>query len=165
MKMRANLPFPFLASDHPPHVACFVLAASASAGGGAELTKRDTDMKMLKWGMAVAMAMGLSSAALAGDIQNLSGQSCGDFSGSWHFVNNQTDGAGPGTLVATWDSGDTCIIGPSHVKKSGEHFDCFASGTLLSAYTDLPGRLVLSDFSCENKCTDPKVCECTDPKG
>ena len=48
--------------------------------------------------------------AQAAVISNLSGQSCGDFSGVWHFVNNQTGGAPEGTLTATWDSGDTCTV-------------------------------------------------------
>ena len=101
-------------------------------------------------GLALMLTAGLV-AAHAADIDNLSGQSCGDFTGAWHFVNNQTGGAGPGTLTATWDSGDICIVGPSKVSKKNQHFNCIASGALLSASTNLPGRLVLSDFTCETK--------------
>jgi hypothetical protein len=36
-----------------------------------------------------------------------------------------------------------------------QHFDCIASGSLVSASTNLPGRLVLSDFSCEVKTPPP----------
>jgi hypothetical protein len=101
--------------------------------------------------------------AQAASISNLSGQSCGDFSGNWHFVNNQTGGAPAGTLTATWSSGDTCTVGPSKVLSSTQHFDCIASGTLLSASTNLPGRLVLSDFTCETKEPPPPPPPC-DPK-
>jgi len=105
---------------------------------------------------AFALALGLSTTAFAVDISNLSGQSCGDFTGTWHFVNNQTGGAGPGTLTATWDSGDTCTVSPSKVLGNTQHFDCIASGALTSASTNLPGRLVLSDFSCDSKEEPPK---------
>jgi hypothetical protein len=105
---------------------------------------------------AIALGAGVVYAA---NISNLSGQSCGDFSGNWHFVNNQTGGAPAGTLTATWSSGDTCTVGPSKVLGNTQHFDCIASGTLLSASTNLPGRLVLSDFSCETKEPPPPPCE------
>jgi hypothetical protein len=121
-------------------------------------------MKKLHWLFSIATAMVITSgAALAVDIGNLSGQSCGDFSGTWHFVNNQTGGAGPGVLTASWSSGDSCTVGPSKVLANTQHFDCIASGTLLSASTNLPGKLVLSDFSCGSKeeppC-DPKKEDC-----
>lgn len=115
-----------------------------------------TRKMLILLGLAVALS---SSPALAASISNLSGQSCGDFSGTWHFVNNQTGGAAPGTLTATWTSGDSCTVSPSAVNAKTQHFLCTASGTLLSAYTNLPGKLVLSDFTCQTKC-DPK----TDPK-
>ena len=114
-------------------------------------------MKKRIWVVAVAMTM-VSGSALAAAISNLSGQSCGDLTGTWHFVNNQTRGAAAGTLQATWDSGDSCTVGPSAVLNNTQHFFCMASGTLLSAVTSLPGRLVLSDFTCETK---PPPC---DPK-
>jgi hypothetical protein len=105
-------------------------------------------------GLAVVLAAG-TVPAQAAEIENLSGQSCGDFIGTWHFVNNQTGGAAPGTLTATWSSGDTCSVGPSAVNNNVQHFDCIASGTLLSASTNLPGRLVLSDFTCGEKKPPP----------
>ncbi len=106
---------------------------------------------------AFALVLGLSSTALAADIENLSGQSCGDDMGTWHFVNNQTRGAAAGFLSAEWSSGDLCDVSASKVKRNTQHFNCFASGELLSATTNLPGKLVLSDFSCEAKCE--KNCE------
>jgi hypothetical protein len=119
-------------------------------------------------GFALLLVAG-AVPAQAATIENLSGQSCGADNGAWHFVNNQTGGAAPGTLTATWSSGDTCTVGPSAVNKNTQHFDCLASGALTSASTNLPGRLVLSDFTCETTeppppC-DPKKekCDC-DPK-
>jgi hypothetical protein len=119
---------------------------------------------MRKWTLVLLAVVALGGASLlAADISNLSGQSCGDFSGTWHFVNNQVPpGSGEGTLTATWSSGDTCSVGPSKVNANTQHFYCVASGTLESASTNLGGRLVLSDFSCETKeppC-DPKTQTC-----
>jgi hypothetical protein len=111
-------------------------------------------------GLAVTLGAG-ALPAHAAVLSNLSGQSCGDFSGTWHFVNNQTGGAAPGQLVAHWSSGDSCVVGPSKVLSNTQHFICNASGTLLDASTNLPGRLQLSDFSCETKTPPPPPC---DPK-
>ncbi len=112
-----------------------------------------------------AIALTISGAATAADISNVSGQSCGSLTGTWHFVNNQLRGASPGTLTAAWSSGDTCAVGASATTRSVQHFYCSASGELLSASTNLGGRLVLSDFSCETKCEiDPKTNACVVPK-
>lgn len=130
-------------------------------------------MKRWHWISATgALALGVATMAYAASIENLSGQSCGASAGIWHFVNNQTGGAAPGSLSATWSSGNSCTVGPSSVNKNTQHFYCTASGALTSAVTNLPGRLVLSDFSCGTlppppppPCdpkTDPK-CE-PDPK-
>lgn len=116
-------------------------------------------MKKRYW-IAALLTLGISSVAIAATIGNLSGQSCGSDSGLWHFVNNQTGGAAAGQLTATWSSGDSCTVGPSKVLGSTQHFFCNASGTLVSASTNLPGKLVLSDFSCETK-EPPPPC---DPK-
>ena len=120
-------------------------------------------MKTRVWVAAAAVAMtAVTGSIVAANISNVSGQSCGDFSGNWHFVNNQTDGAAGGQLYATWDSGDVCLVEASKVNRNTQHFDCVASGELLTAYTNLPGRLVLSDFSCDAK--EPPPCDPKDPK-
>ena len=113
-------------------------------------------MKKRYWLAPIALVLG-AGVAYAATISNLSGQPCGAFTGTWHFVNNQTGGAGPGQLTATWSSGDTCTVSPSVVNNNTQHFYCTAAGTLLSAETNLPGRLVLSDFSCNTK--EPPPCE------
>jgi hypothetical protein len=118
---------------------------------------------------AFALTLSFSGMALAADIGNLSGQSCGSDTGDWHFISNQTQGAAGGTLYAEWSSGDTCNVSASKVNKKNQHFNCVASGELLSATTNLPGKLVLSDFSCEKTCEkdcEPPPCEkdCEPPK-
>ena len=120
-------------------------------------------MKKHHWIAAGALAFGTAGIAMAADIGNLSGQSCGDSTGTWHFVNNQTGGVQtPGTLYATWSSGNSCLVSAYSVLKNTQHFECVASGTLLSASTNLPGRLVLSHFTCGSPPPPPPP-EC-DPK-
>jgi hypothetical protein len=116
--------------------------------------------------LAAAITLGITGVTLAATLSNLSGQSCGDNTGTWHFVNNQTGGAGAGVLNASWSSGDACTVTASKVLGSTQHFYCTGAGTLLGASTNLPGKLVLSDFSCSTKeppppppC-DPKVEVC-----
>ena len=102
-----------------------------------------------------------SATLMAATISNLNGQTCpAGMIGSWHFVNNQTGGAAAGTLNASWSSGNTCTTGPSAVNNNTQHFNCIATGELLTASTNLPGRLVLSDFSCQD-IKEPPPC---DPK-
>ncbi|HEU0200502.1 MAG TPA: hypothetical protein VFR86_08705, partial [Burkholderiaceae bacterium] len=107
-------------------------------------------MKKLFVTAPLAVAMGIAGGtALAASISNLNGQTCPTGTiGSWHFVNNQTGGAAAGTLNAAWDSGNLCMTGPSQVNQNTQHFLCTATGMLTSASTNLPGRLVLSDFTC-----------------
>jgi hypothetical protein len=93
------------------------------------------------------------------------GASCpAGFIGTYHFVNNQTGGAGGGTLTATWDSGNSCVTGPYSILNNTQHFQCTALGALTSASTDLPGRLVLSDFSCGDVKNPPPPPPPCDPK-
>ena len=117
---------------------------------------------MKRYWLAALLTFGIAGVPLAATINNLNGQSCGDFTGTWHFVNNQTGGAPAGSLTASWSSGDTCTVSPSKVLGNTQHFNCVASGTLLSASTNLPGRLVLSDFSCDSK--EPPPPPPCDPK-
>lgn len=118
--------------------------------------------KNLYWLFSAVAAAGAASTAGAANLSNLSGQSCGSFTGTWHFVNNQTGGAAPGTLNATWSSGNTCTTSASAVNANMQHFYCTASGTLLGASTNLPGKLVLSHFTCET--TEPPPPPPCDPK-
>ena len=109
-------------------------------------------MKYKKIVVAVATTamVGIASPAIAADLSNGNGQSCGEGVGVWHFINNQTGGAGAGLLTATFTDGVHSLVGPTKVLSSTQHFYVESSGTLVSASTNLPGRLVLSDFTCEH---------------
>jgi hypothetical protein len=114
-------------------------------------------MKKRYWVATVATVLGISSGvALAADLNpSQIGSSCpAGTIGNYHFVNNQTGGA------AYWDSGDFCGTGPYAVQTNTQHFRCFATGALTSAATDLPGKLVLSDWTCSDV-KNPPPC---DPK-
>jgi hypothetical protein len=100
---------------------------------------------------AVIGLVSISSPAVAAELANGSGQSCGDAIGVWHFVNNQTRGAADGLLTASFSDGTNWTVGPTKNTGSTQHFYVQSAGTLESASTgDLPGRLVLSDFTCED---------------
>jgi hypothetical protein len=111
--------------------------------------------RMLMFFVFMGLAVVLAGGAQAATLSNLQGQSCGSFIGTWHFVNNQTGGAAEGDLTATFSSGNTCTVDASKVLGNTQHFICVAGGTLTGASTNLPGRLVLSDFSCETKTPPP----------
>lgn len=104
--------------------------------------------------LAVACLTTLATVAIAtpvvaADLSNGSGQSCPEGSvGTYHFVNNQTGGAAAGTLTATFSDGTVWVVGASQVNRNTQHFIVESEGALVSASTDLAGRLVLSDFSC-----------------
>jgi hypothetical protein len=116
-------------------------------------------MKGRYWITAAVVALATMGVVSAADLGNLSGQSCGDATGTWHFVNNQTGGEQtPGTLEVCFTSGCQTVTA-STVLNNTQHFFVIASGALISAETNLPGRLVLSDFSCDVK--EPPPC---DPK-
>jgi hypothetical protein len=103
-------------------------------------TEHNVKKRYLVTGIAATLFGG---AAYAVSISNLADQATGGLLG---------------TLTATWSSGDTCTVGTYQYNqnKSTQHFSCTASGTLLSASTNLNGRLVLSDFSCSTKEEPPK---------
>ncbi len=115
-------------------------------------------MKKWHWMSAAGVAaLGVATMAYAASISNLSGQSCGDFTGNWHFVNNQT-GGGTGTLDVCFSSG--CYYGCSAVQ--GERpptctFNCQRQWRPAVGRHHIPGRLVLSDFSCTT--TEPPKCD------
>jgi len=121
-------------------------------------------MKKRYWAAPLA-AFAVIGAGYAADLHAPHiGSSCpSGFVGSYHFVNNQIPaGSFTGTLTAGWGSGNSCMVssykGVNHV----QHFRCTDMGGALSyAYTDLPGKLVLSDFTCRRvKTCDPKTEKC-----
>ena len=90
----------------------------------------------------------IATPAFAADLSNGSGQTCNGL-GTWHFVNNQTNGVS-GPLTATFSCG-SFTVDPSSVLKSVNHYIVVTNGdcTLVNATTGaVPGKLVLSDFTC-----------------
>jgi hypothetical protein len=146
------------------------MSQRAREADSTETFKESLNMKKWHWMSAAGVAaLGVATMAYAATISNLSGQSCGASIGAWHFVNNQTGGA-TGTLDVCFSSGCTTGVQPSKVNANNVHFDVVASGALTSAVTTLPGRLVLSHFTCgeppkcdpaTEKCDPPPTC---DPK-
>jgi len=118
-------------------------------------------MKNSMLALIVGLVLGTSGAALAATLSNANGQTC-DGTGSWHFVNNQIGSATSGSITAVFSCG-TFTSAQSKVTPGTIHFQIGTSGdcTLLSGSTNLPGRLVLSDFTCTpEKCEPTKeVCD------
>ncbi len=106
--------------------------------------------------LALAFTASMTMPAIAADLSNGSGQSCAEGqTGVWHFVNNQTRGEGPGTITVVFDNA-VIVQGATKVNRSNQHFTFeHVGGTLVDASTNLPGRLVLSDFTCTGDPKDP----------
>jgi hypothetical protein len=106
--------------------------------------------KKILVGVATATLVGISSPAIAVSISNLNGQTCGSGVGTWHFVNNQTGGATTaGILTVSFSDGTNVQVTADKIVQNTQHFNVTAGGDLLSASTNLNGKLVLSDFTCE----------------
>jgi hypothetical protein len=98
--------------------------------------------------LQVSGSSGIVSPAFAADLSNGSSQTCNGL-GTWHFVNNQTGGA-TGPLTANFTCG-SFTVDPSSVLKTTNHYIVVTNGacTLVDATTgSVPGKLVLSDFTC-----------------
>lgn len=107
-------------------------------------------MRKYLLGFALLAALAIPAVSIAADLHNGFGSSCAPDIGVFHFVNNQTGGAAAGTITATFDNGDVVVTGPSKVNASTQHFIVESDGALVDASTNLPGRLVLSDLTCED---------------
>jgi hypothetical protein len=112
---------------------------------------------------AAALVAGISlqgiAPAMAAELANGSSQTCSGLA-LWHFVNNQTGGQQtPGTITAIFTkAGQTSyVVSSGKVNQNMQHFyvTTEVGATLVSASTNLAGRLVLSDFSCVTG-KDPK---------
>ena len=92
-----------------------------------------------------------TGAASAADLNvNQANKFTCDGTGSWHFVNNKTDGPTEGTLTAMFSCGTMATDIVSQVNKGTTHWVITTHGdcTLLDAFTDLPGDLQLSELTC-----------------
>jgi hypothetical protein len=111
--------------------------------------------------MVAALSMGLAFTAgssFAAELSNGIGTRCIGI-GDWHFVNPQTGLDAPqGTITVDLGSCGTVSASSDQVNNRMQHFrltgiagDC----TLLGASTDLDGKLVLSDYDCDDKKEPP----------
>jgi hypothetical protein len=121
---------------------------------GGKMKKR----RMAVLSMTVALLAGMSLPLGAADLHEPhKGSACPTgYVGVWHFVNNQTGGAPAGVLEATFDGVTTYDIHPYKVLRNVQHFEVTGGQVLNNASTNLPGKLVLSDFTCEEDKKDDK---------
>lgn len=104
--------------------------------------------------LALGLAMALSIPAIAADLHGAHvGTECENGFASLHFVNNQTEGTTwAGTITVDFDSGPQVVQSADKINRNVQHFWVFSpEGTVLQgASTDLPGMLVLSDYTCND---------------
>jgi hypothetical protein len=109
--------------------------------------------------MAFGLAMALSIPAIAADLHGSHvGTECENGFASLHFVNNQTEGTSwAGTITVNFDSGSQVVQGADAVNRNVQHFWVYnPSGTeLTGASTNLPGMLVLSEYTCNDDPYEP----------
>ena len=103
--------------------------------------------------VSLALTAGIAApiVAVAADLHEPHKGTMGEGNCSWHFVNNQRDGA-TGTLDAFFSCGNVLDQVPSKVNRKVLHFRITTSGscTLMDASTgSVPGKLLLSDFTCK----------------
>jgi hypothetical protein len=106
--------------------------------------------------LAMGLAMGLMIPAGAADLHEPHTGMSFDCDGTvtLHFVNNQTDGAAAGDIWVSLNDGATTIQeGPDKVLRNVQHYYVNIDGddVLSDAWTQLPGKLVLSDYDCHKK--------------
>ena len=100
-------------------------------------------------------ALAIPVAAPSAVLEKGAGATCASGVGTWNFVNNKTEGAAAGTLTVFFDTEEFGVIqfgpvGPTVVNKSVQKFTLFTNNraTLVSASTNLPGKLVLESVGC-----------------
>jgi len=107
---------------------------------------------------AVALGFAISSVAYAATLDtskfgDLTSQGAACAHGAvYHFVNNQLGGGLPdGTITFKFSGHSTGTAGASFNNGPTQHFFVTSTGTLQSASTNLPGKLVLSSVACAKK--------------
>jgi hypothetical protein len=100
-------------------------------------------------GGALALALTVPALASAAVLEKGAGVGCpAGQQGTFAFTNNQTPTSVPGTVTATFDSGEVWTVGPTVVNKKNQQFYVNAYGNLLSASSSLGGKLVFDRFWC-----------------
>jgi hypothetical protein len=113
--------------------------------------KRTTIAKlMLSVFALVAVAVAVPQARAQATLNpSQIGTACNG-NGTWHFINNQTQGAtSAGTLTVTFSCG-TVMVTATKVNRNLQQFFVVTSDscTLLGASSNLPGNIQLSDLNC-----------------
>ena len=103
----------------------------------------------------ITAALVIPAAALGAALEKGAGATCASGVGTWNFVNNKTEGAAAGNLIVFFDTEEYGVIqfgpvGPTVANKSVQKFTLFTNNraTLVSASTNLPGKLVLESVGC-----------------
>jgi hypothetical protein len=107
---------------------------------------------------AVLLGLVLSSVAVAATLDvskfgDLTSQGAACAHGAlYHFVNNQLgSGYADGTITYQFSGHSSGSTGAGFNNGPTQHFFVISTGTLLSASTNLPGKLVLSSVTCAKK--------------
>jgi hypothetical protein len=104
------------------------------------------------------LALAIPASAMAVDLQSSHvGTTC-PAGGSFHFVANGVDGA-VGSLTVEFNgdgvqnggAGESVIGVSTKYNKGTNHWTIDGVGTLTGAWATVGDKLVLSDFTCENK--------------
>jgi hypothetical protein len=97
----------------------------------------------------VTAALMIPAVASAAVLEKGAGVGCpAGQQGTFAFTVNQTTSTQPGTVTASFDSGETWTVGPTYVTKKTREYFVNAYGKLLSASSPLDGKLVLNRFWC-----------------
>lgn len=101
---------------------------------------------------ALIAALAVPVVAYAADLNpNQEGQFSCPYGGTWHFVNVQTDGAeSAGSFTVHFTGGDVSGTADK-VNKNNQQWTISGTGTLTGAHSNLPGFIVLSDYTCRSK--------------
>jgi hypothetical protein len=106
-------------------------------------------MKTFLAAAALTLALVIPAATSAADLEKGAGVGCpAGQQGTFAFVVNQTTSTEPGTVTASFDSGEAWTVGPTTVSKRTRQYYVNAFGKLLSASSSLDGKLVLDRFWC-----------------
>ena len=97
----------------------------------------------------LTVALMIPAVALVSRSAEGAGVGCPDGQqATFAFVLNQTTSTDPGTVTATFDSGEVWTVGPTQVNKKVREYYVNAHGKVLSASSPLTGKLVLDRFWC-----------------
>jgi hypothetical protein len=107
-----------------------------------------------QWLQMSGGSTGLVSQAEAANLSNGNGQSCSG-TGSWHFVNPQSNGDCE-NLTVVFNCGGSLVTKTAVPKTNGclnnttnyANISTSGSCTLVTAFNNAPGKIVLSDLTC-----------------